>query len=92
MKIKDASDLQNHRQMEMPWGIMCLRAVFRETDKLDCGANCFYFNTPKMLAALRAPAIVLKKDMATTAHLPHKRLPLEQFTATGRIRHDAGTK
>ena len=65
---------------------------------------CPFFNAPKMLGALRAPAFVLKKNVATTAkgvggesrwiainntpkiiisaHLPHKRLPLEQFTAT----------
>ena len=48
-------------------GIICLQEVFRETDKLDCGANRVFFNAPKMLGALRAPAIVLKNDVAKTA-------------------------
>ena len=76
-----------------------MQEVFRDTDKLDCGEKCVFFFVPKMLGALRAPATVPRKDVATTANaeggeskwvdieviinnLPHKRLPLEQFTAT----------
>ena len=57
LKMKDASDILIHTQMEMPWDIICLQEVFTKTDKLDCGANCVFFGAPKMLGALRAPAM-----------------------------------
>ena len=67
LKIKDASDFLIHTQMGMPSNIICLRKVFRETDKRDCGANYVFSNAPKMMGALRALAVVLKKDVAQIA-------------------------
>ena len=75
----------------MPWDIICLQEVFRDTDKLGCGANYVFFFVPKMLGALRAPATTANAVSGESKwvdievninNLPHKRLPLEQFTAT----------
>ena len=67
LKIKDAADFLVHTQMEMPWDIICLREVLHKTDKRNCGANYVLSNAAKMMGALRALAVVLKKDVAQIA-------------------------
>ena len=44
-----------------------MQEVFRETDKLGCGANSVFFNAPKMIGALSALAKVLKKGHSSSS-------------------------
>ena len=53
MEMKDASEFPGHTRMEMPWDIICLQEVCRETDKLDCVADYAIFKAAKMMEALR---------------------------------------